>query len=78
LVFFNEQAMTREEAIYAYTLGNAYAGFEEDIKGSLEPGKWADIVLLSNNLLTCPEDSIPVTRTLMTLVGGEIKYESGR
>jgi predicted amidohydrolase YtcJ len=75
MVFFNEQAMTREEAIYSYTLGNAYAGFEEDIKGSLEPGKWADLVVLSNNLMTCPEDSIPLTKTLMTVVGGEIKFE---
>lgn len=73
-VFFNEQAMTREEAIYSYTLGNAYAGFEEDIKGSLESGKWADIVVLSQNLLTCQEDSIPLAKALMTIVGGEIKY----
>ncbi len=74
MVFFNEQAMTRAEAIYSYTLGNAYAGFEEDIKGSLEPGKWADIVVLSNNLMTCDEDSIPVTKALMTLVGGKVLY----
>ncbi len=73
MVFFNEQAMTREEAIYSYTLGNAYAGFEDDIKGSLEPGKWADLVMLSNNLLTCQEDSIPVTKVLMTMVGGKVK-----
>jgi len=73
-VFFPEQAMTRNEAIYSYTLANAYAAFEEDIKGSLEPGKWADIVLLSQNLLTCPDDSIPMTKVMMTMVGGEIKY----
>ena len=73
-VFFPEQAMTREEAIYSYTMANAYAAFEEDIKGSLESGKWADIVLLSQNLLTCPEDSIPKTMVLMTMVGGKIKY----
>lgn len=76
MVFFNEQAMTREEAIFSYTLGNAYAGFEEDIKGSLEPGKWADIVVLSNNLMTCDEDKIPLTKVQMTLVGGDIKYET--
>ncbi len=73
-VFYHEQAMTREEALYAYTLGNAYAGFEEDIKGSLEPGKWADIVVLSQNLLTCAEDSIPNAKVILTMVGGEIKY----
>ena len=75
-VFFVEQAMTRKEAIYAYTMGNAYAGFEEDIKGSLEPGKWADILLLSQNLLTCPDDSIPLTNVKMTMVGGKIKYQN--
>jgi len=73
--FFPEQSMTRKEALYAYTLANAYAAFEEDIKGSLEPGKWADVVLLSQNLLTCPEDSIPTTKILMTMVGGEMKFE---
>lgn len=75
-VFFVEQAMTRKEALYAYTMGNAYAGFEEDIKGSLEPGKWADIVMLSQNLLTCPDDSIPMTKVKMTMVGGKIKYQT--
>jgi predicted amidohydrolase YtcJ len=74
--FFPEQAMTRSEALYAYTMANAYAAFEDDIKGSLEPGKWADIVLLSQNLLTCPDDSIPKTKVLMTIVGGKIKYRS--
>lgn len=74
-VFYHEQAMTREEALYSYTLGNAYAGFEEDIKGSLEPGKWADIVLLSQNLLTCPDDSIPTTTVILTMMGGAIQYE---
>lgn len=74
-VFFQEQSMTREEALYAYTLGNAYAGFEEDIKGSLDPGKWADITILSQNLLTCDADSIPKTKVMMTMRGGEIKYK---
>jgi predicted amidohydrolase YtcJ len=74
-IFFHEQAMTREEAIHSYTLGNAYAAFEEDIKGSLIPGKWADLILLSQNLVTCAEDSIPVTQVIFTMVGGEIKYQ---
>ncbi len=78
MVFYNEQAMTREEAIHSYTFGNAFAAFEEDIKGSLEPGKWADLVLLSQNLLTCPDDSIPVAKVLLTIMGGEIKYEKTR
>jgi predicted amidohydrolase YtcJ len=77
MVFFPEQAMTRKEALNAYTLANAYAAFEDDIKGSLEPGKWADIVLLSQNLLTCADDSIPKTKVMMTMVGGKVKYRSG-
>ena len=72
--FFTEQKMTREEALYSYTLGNAYAAFEEDIKGSIEPGKWADMVLLSHNLLTCEDDSILQAKVVMTVVGGEVKY----
>ncbi|HEY3387790.1 MAG TPA: amidohydrolase family protein, partial [Saprospiraceae bacterium] len=77
-VFFNEQSMTREEALYSYTLGNAFAAFEEDIKGSLEPGKWADIVVLSQNLLTCPNESILETKVLLTIVGGKVKYQNQR
>ncbi len=72
--FFTEQAMTREEAIESYTLSNAYAAFEEQDKGSLEPGKLADIVVLSNDLLTCGDDEILNTEVLMTLVGGEVKF----
>lgn len=74
MAFFPEQKMTREEAIYTYTLGNAYAAFEEKIKGSLEPGKLADMVLLSQNLISITEDSILETKVLMTIVGGDIKY----
>lgn len=74
LVFFPEQAMTRQEALYSYTMANAYAAFEEDLKGSLEPGKLADLVVLSQNLLTCPEEDILKTRVDMTFVGGELKY----
>ncbi|MFZ1677848.1 MAG: amidohydrolase [Saprospiraceae bacterium] len=76
MVFFPEQAMTRKEAIYSYTIANAFAAKEEDIKGSLETGKWADIVLLSKNLLTCPDDSIPKIKVMMTMVGGKIKFTS--
>ncbi len=77
LEFFSEQAMTREEGIRSYTLSNAYAAFEETEKGTLEVGKLADIVVLSNNLVTCAEEDIMDTEVLMTLVGGEIKYQKG-
>jgi predicted amidohydrolase YtcJ len=72
--FFPEQSMTREEAIFSYTLGNAYAAFEEDIKGSLEVGKYADIVILSNNLVNCTDEEILTTKVVHTMVNGEIKF----
>ena len=72
--FFPEQRMTRKEAISSYTLWNAFAAFEENDKGSLSIGKLADMVVLSNNLLTCSDEDILNTNVLMTIVGGEIKY----
>ncbi len=56
--FFPEQVMTREEALRSYTILNAYAAFEEDVKGSLSPGKYADIVVLSKDILTVPPEEI--------------------
>ncbi|MEX0975741.1 MAG: amidohydrolase [Woeseia sp.] len=73
--FFPEHVMTREEALTSYTLNNAIAAFEEDIKGTLTPGKLADIVVLSQDLLTVAEDAIPDTEVDMTIVGGEIRFE---
>ena len=72
--FFADQKMTREEALRSYTLNGAYAGFEEGLKGSLTPGKLADITVLSRDILTCPEDDIPGTEVLYTIVGGKILY----
>ncbi|HQU59412.1 MAG TPA: amidohydrolase family protein [Saprospiraceae bacterium] len=72
--FHPEQRMSRAEAIYSYTLGNAYAAFEEDIKGSLKPGKVADIVVLSKDLFNCTEEEILQTEVLMTIVDGKLKY----
>lgn len=73
--FYPEQALTREEALTSYTLNNAIAAFEEDIKGTLTPGKYADIVVLSQDLLTVDEDKIPDTTVDYTIVGGKIKYK---
>jgi predicted amidohydrolase YtcJ len=73
--FFPEQCMTRQEALQSYTLHCAYAAFEETRKGSLVPGKLADMVVLDTDLLKCPEDSIRQTQVLMTIVGGKIVYE---
>lgn len=74
LEFFPEQRMTREEALYSYTLWNAYAAFEEEDKGSLEAGKLADIVVLSKDLATCTDGEILETEVKMTIVGGEVKF----
>ena len=73
--FFAEQKMTRHEGLYSYTLGNAFAAFEEKEKGSLEVGKLADIVVLSEDLLNCIDEDIMKTKVLYTIVGGEIKFE---
>ena len=75
--FYPEHAMTREEAMQTYTINNAIAAFEEDVKGSLTPGKYADIAVLSQNLLTVEEDLIPNTTVDITIVGGEVKYQRG-
>lgn len=73
--FFPEQAMTREEAIYSYTMANAFGAFEEDLKGSLEEGKLADIVILSNDLTSCADEQILDTEVILTMVGGVIKHQ---
>ncbi len=73
-VFYPAQRMTRTEALESYTINGAYAAFEEDVKGSLTPGKYADIVVLSKDILTIPEEEIPTTEVLYTIVGGEVRY----
>lgn len=73
--FFPEQKMTRKEAIASYTINNAYAVFEEDIKGSLEIGKVADLVMLSQDLINCSDEDVLKTEVLMTIVNGEVKFE---
>ncbi len=72
--FYPDQVMTREEALASYTINNAFAAFEEEIKGSLTPGKLADIVVLSQDIMTIPEEEIPETEVLYTIVGGEVRY----
>lgn len=74
--FFPEESLTREEALQSYTINNAYAAFEEDIKGSIEPGKLADIAVLSNDILSVPEEDILTTTVVMTILGGEVVYQS--
>ena len=72
--FHPEQAMTREEALRSYTLDAARAAFEESLKGSLEPGKLADIVVLSRDIMTIPAAEIRSAQVDMTIVGGQVRY----
>src|SRR5262245_46040766 len=73
-VFYPEQRMTRMQALRSYTLDAAYAGFEENIKGSLTVGKLADITVLSKDVMTIPEDQIPGTKVLYTISGGAVQF----
>ena len=72
--FTPAMAMTRQEALASYTINGAVAAFEEDFKGSITPGKWADLVVLSQDIMTVPEAEIPNTEVDITIVGGEIRY----
>ena len=76
-VFYPGQRMSREEALRSYTWSNAYAAFEEELKGSLEVGKLADITVLSRDIMTIPEDDIAATDVVYTIVGGKVAYEGG-
>lgn len=74
-VFYGDQRMSREEALRSYTWNNAYAAFEEKLKGSLEPGKLADVTVLSRDILTVPEEQIPATDVVYTIVGGKVAFD---
>jgi len=71
-----EQRMTRHEAVRSFTTWNAYASRQEAELGSLEPGKRADLVVLSEDVFTCPEDRIPQIRPTLTLLDGEIVFRA--
>jgi predicted amidohydrolase YtcJ len=74
-VFYPDQRMSRMEALKSYTLNGAFAAFEENSKGSLKAGKYADIVVLSKDILTIPEDEIPTAEVVFTIVGGKVRYK---
>ena len=67
-----EEALSREQAIRFYTVNNARILFLEDVIGSLEAGKFADLVVLDRDLLTCPEDQIASTQVLRTYFNGKL------
>jgi predicted amidohydrolase YtcJ len=69
-----EQCMTRAEAVRSFTTWNAYAARQEAELGTLEPGKYADLVALSDDIFACPEDQIPRIRPMLSLVRGEVVF----
>ena len=70
------ERMTREQALRSYTLDAAYGAFEEDIKGSITPGKLADFTIYNQDLMTVPEGEVLTTEVVMTIFNGEIVYEA--
>ena len=69
--------LNREQAVIAYTLGSAYAEFKEVSKGSLVPGKVADLAVLSQDIFTIPAEQLPETHSLLTIINGKIIYQEG-
>jgi len=71
-----DQRLTRTEALRFYTVNNARLHFEERDKGTVEPGKLADLILVDRDPLTCPEDDLRTTKVLWTMVGGKVVYRA--
>jgi len=75
-VIVPEEALSRQQALRCYTINNAYASFEEELKGSIEPGKLADMIVLDRDYLTCPVDEIKNIQVRRTVVGGGTVFEN--
>jgi predicted amidohydrolase YtcJ len=73
--WFPEQRISVEEALKAYTINNAYAAFESDMRGTLKKGKLADITVFDRNLLEIPAEEILKTEVLMTIVDGRVVFD---
>jgi predicted amidohydrolase YtcJ len=70
------EALDLETTVIAYTMGSAYAEFQEQFKGSLKPGKLADLAVLSQDIFTIPVPSLPATESVLTIVDGKIAYDN--
>ena len=70
------EGITREQAVTAYTLTSAYAEFQEKEKGTIEPGKLADIAVLSQDIFTVPTPELPKTVSVLTMIGGKVVYKA--
>jgi predicted amidohydrolase YtcJ len=73
-VIYPEEKVNREQALRMYTNGSAYLQFNEKKTGSLEPGKYADLVMIDRDFLTCPEDEIRAIQPLATMVEGKLRF----
>jgi len=69
-----EQKMTLEEAIKGFTFWAAYGAFQEELLGSIEPGKYADFTILDRDILSLPPEEILAAKVVYTIVGGQVKY----
>ncbi len=74
--WFPEQKLTLDQALRAYTQGSAYAAFQEKDKGTIAPGKLADLIVLSDDLFAVPPEKIKDASVVMTIVGGKVVYEA--
>ena len=72
-----DQCLNGLEALKAFALGGAYFSFDEERRGSLVPGKLADLAVLSDDPLTVPDDEIPGLHSLLTMVGGQVVHRAG-
>ncbi|MCB0056113.1 MAG: amidohydrolase family protein, partial [Caldilineaceae bacterium] len=72
--WYPEEKLTMQEAVYAYTMGAAFAGGEESIKGSLTAGKLADLTVLDRDIFTVEAEEVLATNVSATMVGGEVVY----
>jgi len=75
--WYPDQRMTREEALRAMTIWAAYAGFQEKTMGSITPGKYADFVILDQDIMTVPAENILKTKVISTWIGGKSVYDAG-
>ena len=75
---FPEEKLSRQQAIQLYTINNAYLHNEEKVKGSLEVGKLADLIMIDRDILTCPIKEISQTKTLLTVAGGRVVHQMTR
>ena len=73
-----DQRISVAQAVHAYTMGAAYAEHQDKVKGSIEPGKLADLVVLSEDIFTIPPESIEKTKVDITIFDGKVIYQRSK